>query len=80
MADVLSRINVVNQTFEGKKGKIAKVYYMLKDRKDLEHIMNQIVLQQEQDTKISNIRRRLTESEAIINQFYCVYNLSLIHI
>ena len=72
-ADVLSRINVENQTFEGGKEKIAKVYYILKDRKDLEDIVSEIVLQQKQDTKILNIRRRLLESEEIINNYYCIY-------
>ena len=45
-ADILSRINVDNQTFEGEKEKIAKVYYILKERKDLEEIVNEIVQQQ----------------------------------
>ena len=49
------------------------MYHILKDRKDLENIVNKIVLQQEQDTKILNIRKRLMESEAIINKFYCIY-------
>ena len=48
-------------------------YYILKDRKDLEDIVSEIVLQQKQDTKLSNIRRRLLESEKIINNFYCIH-------
>ena len=49
------------------------MYYILKDRKDLEEIVNEIVQQQKQDTKLANIRRRVIESEEIINKFYCLH-------
>ena len=36
VADVLSRVNLEEQTFEGEKDSILKIYNIIKDRSDLE--------------------------------------------
>ena len=46
-ADVLSRINLQNQTFDGEKEQIAKVYHIIKSRKDLRNILKDVKAQQE---------------------------------
>ena len=40
-ADVLSRINIQDQTFDGEKEQLAKVYHIIKSRVDLENILKQ---------------------------------------
>ena len=40
VADILSRINLDDQTFEGGKEEIAKVYHIMKNRADLETIIS----------------------------------------
>ena len=72
-ADVLSRINVTDQTFEGEKEKIFKVFCIIKNRKDLEDILNEVVVQQKQDPKLINIRNRLLEDEEVVNKYYCIH-------
>ena len=73
-ADVLSRINIQDQTFEGEKEQIAKVYNIIKSRTYLEDIINEIVKYQKLDPKLMNIRKRVQEVEETIVQFYCIHN------
>ena len=63
VADVLSRVNIQNQTFEGERETVAKVYHILKDRTELAEIINKIKLQQKSDEKLSNICKRLIEQD-----------------
>ena len=60
-ADVLSRVNIQDQTFEGEKETIAKVYHILKDNTELANIIADLKLQQQNDIKIKNILQRLVE-------------------
>ena len=59
IADVLSRINIDTQTFEGEKEKIIKVYNILKSRSDLEALLQNIRDNQVLDPKLINIKERL---------------------
>ena len=81
-ADVLSRVNIQAQTFEGEKETIAKVYHILKSRSELADILTNIQINQQNDPKISHIIQRLTEQDEGVAQYYCmsVLLLSLIHI
>ena len=44
VADVLSRVNLEEQTFEGEKESILKIYNIIKDRSDLEKIVQDLSL------------------------------------
>ena len=72
-ADVLSRVNIQDQTFEGERETVAKVYHILKDRTELADIINKIKLQQKSDEKLRNICKRLTEQDDRITPYYCMY-------
>ena len=74
-ADVLSRINIQNQMFEGEKETIAKIYHIIKGKLELADIINKIKYQQENDSKLNKICQRLTEQDDRITPY-----LSLIHI
>ena len=69
-ADILSHINIQQQTFEGEKELLVKVYNISKDRTDLEKITLEISKQQNVDPKIVNIRERILKEEEPIVQYY----------
>ena len=73
-ADVLSRINIQQQTFEGEKEQLVKVYNIIKNRMDLENITQEIRKCQNVDPKIRSIRERLLKEEENIVQYYNVHN------
>ena len=60
VADVLSRVNLEEQTFEGEKESILKIYNIIKDRSDLEKIVQDISKHQQSDPKLNNIKLRLS--------------------
>ena len=76
-ADVLSRINLQNQTFDGEKEQIAKVYHIMKSREDLKNILKDVKAQQEADPKLGNIRKRVLEGDEVINKYYCIHDDTL---
>ena len=69
-ADILSRINIQQQTFEGEKEQLVKVYNIIKDRTDLEKITLEISKHQNVDPKIVSIRERILKEEELIVQYY----------
>ena len=73
-ADVLSRVNIIAQTFEGEKETIAKVYHILKNKSELTNILSDIKIHQNKDPKISQIIQRLAENDEKIIQYYCTHN------
>ena len=73
-ADVLSRVNINAQTFEGEKETIAKVYHILKNTSELTNILSDINTHQNQDPKVSLIIQRLANNDEKITQFYCTHN------
>ena len=73
-ADVLSRINIQQQTFEGEKEQLVKVYNIIKNRMDLENIIQEIRRYQNLDPKIMSIRQRVLNEEETIVQFYNIHN------
>ena len=73
-ADILSRINITNQTYEGEKGTIAKVYHILKSRTDLEDIVQEVEQHQRQDSKLMQIFQRLNAQDNRIIPYYCIHN------
>ena len=73
-ADVLSRINIQNQTFEGEKETIAKIYHIIKDKSELAEIIDKIKYQQENDSKLNKICQRLNEQDDRITPYYCIHN------
>ena len=70
---MLSRVNIQNQTFEGERETVAKVYHIIKDRTELAEIINKIKLQQKSDEKLSNICKRLIDQDDRITPYYCIY-------
>ena len=72
-ADILSRINIEQQTFEGEKETIVKVYTIIKNKSDLENTMKSISQQQTEDTKINNFRQRLIQQNEKITAYYCLH-------
>ena len=94
-ADVLSRVNIIGQTYEGEKETLAKVYNILKNRTELENILKEVELHQRQDSKLAQIFQRLDNQDVRVTPYYCVidnilfiktkyhnngWKLSLIHI
>ena len=73
-ADILSRINIEKQTFEGEKEKIAKIYNIIRNRSDIENIIKDIRLHQQTDTKLINIRTKLDKRDDRVSQFYCLHD------
>ena len=71
---MLSRVNILAQTFEGEKETIAKVYHILKSKSELADILANIQIQQRNDPKILQIIQRLAEHDERIMQYYCTYN------
>ena len=71
-ADVLSRVNLINQTYEGEKETLARVYNILKSRTELESIINKIELHQRQDSRLAQILQRLEDKDVRITPYYCV--------
>ena len=74
VADVLSRVNLEEQTFEGEKESILKIYNIIKDRSDLEKVVQDISKHQQSDPKLNNIKLRLSNQDDTITKFYCVHN------
>ena len=68
-----SRINVQEQTFEGEKEQLVKVYNIIKDRMDLEKITQEIRRCQNVDPKIISIRERMLKEEETIIQYYKIH-------
>ena len=58
VADVLSRINLEDQTFEGEKESLVKIYNLIKTRSDLEALLVNIRIHQQSDPKLKNIINR----------------------
>ena len=71
VADTLSRVNIKDQTYEGEKETVIKIYHIIKSRTDLANIMKELEQQQEQDPKLNKIRQRLTDKDDHVSQFYC---------
>ena len=74
VADVLSRVDLQNQTFEGEKESILKIYNIIRDRSDLEKVVRNISIHQQSDPKLSSIQRRLADQDDTITKFYCIHN------
>ena len=72
VADVLSRINLEAQTFEGEKERILKIYNIIRNRSDLEALLLNISIHQQSDPKLSNIKDRLAEQDGTVTRFYCL--------
>ena len=72
VADVLSRINLEDQTFEGEKESILKIYNIIRNRSDLEALLLNISIHQQSDPKLSNIKDRLAEQDDTVAKCYCV--------
>ena len=49
-ADTLSRINVEDQTFEGEKETVIKLYNIIKSRSNIDNIVQKIGQHQKQDS------------------------------
>ena len=73
-ADTLSRINITNQTYEGEKETIVKVYNILKSRTELEDIVKEVEQRQRQDSKLMQIFQRLNAQDNRIIPHYCIHN------
>ena len=73
-ADILSRINVQDQTYEGEKETIAKVYHLLKNKTEFATILTDIRTHQQNDSKIQAILHRLAERDEKITQYYCIHD------
>ena len=71
VADTLSRVNIKDQTYEGEKEAVIKIYHIIKSRTDLANIMKELGRQQEQDSKLNKIRQRLTDKDDHVSQYYC---------
>ena len=71
VADTLSRVNIKEQTYEGEKETIIKIYHIIKSRTNLANIIKELERQQEQDPKLNKIRQRLTDKDDHIPQYYC---------
>ena len=52
VADVLSRINLEDQTFEGEKESLVKIYNLIKTRSYLEALLVNILIHQQSDPKL----------------------------
>ena len=73
-ADVLSRVNIQDQTFEGEKETIAKVYHILKNKTELADIIANLKINQQSDPKIKSILQRLVEQDDKITPYYCIHD------
>ena len=60
---ILSRVNITNQTYEGEKETIAKVYNILKSRTELEDVIKEVELHQKQDSKLVQVFQRLNDQD-----------------
>ena len=66
---MLSRINTEQQTFDGEKETIVKVFNIMKSKSDLEAILNRVKQHQKEDKKLNQIRERLNQQEEGATQF-----------
>ena len=72
-ADTLSCINIRDQTFEGEKETIIKLYHIISSRADLANINSELERQQKQDPKLSKILKRLDDQDNRITPFYSIH-------
>ena len=68
VADVLSRINLEDQTFQGEKESILKIYNIIRTRSDLEALLMNISIHQQSDPKLRNIKDRLAEQDDTVSK------------
>ena len=83
VADVLSCVNVEEQTFEGEKESVLKIYHLLRTRADLTTLLTNMSTHQQADPKLRNLKTRLEEGDETVAQYYQLNKqilLSLIHI
>ena len=66
-------INTEQQTFDGEKETIVKVFNIMKSRSDLEVILNRVKQHQKEDKKLNQIRERLDQQEERATHFYCLH-------
>ena len=76
-ADVLSHINLEQQTFDREKETIVKVFNIMKSKSDLETIIKEVKQHQKNYTKLNQIRERLSQQDERITPFYCVHEDTL---
>ena len=74
VADVLSRIDINKQTFEGEKESILKVYHILSNRADLESLLENLSTHQQADPKLQSIKTRLEAGDETIARYYKIHN------
>ena len=79
VADALSRVNLENGTFEIEREDVGRIYHVIIAREELVEVLNKIWEEQSRDQRLSTIRERLINNDAIIVQYYQNYN-SLIFI
>lgn len=72
MADVLSRVNLEEDGYEGESREILKTYHTIKHRTDLVNI-KEIKEHQQTGPKILKYIDRLTNETDKINQYYELY-------
>ena len=53
---------------------VLKIYNIIRDRSDLEKIIQNISIHQQSDPKLSSIQRRLANQDDTITKFYCMHN------
>ena len=70
VADVLSRINLDDQTFEGEKESLVKIYNIFKTRADLQALLINIRIHQQSDQKLKNIMSRLESNDETVSKYY----------
>ena len=70
VADVLSRVDVEKQTFEGEKESVLKIYHIISTRADLATLLTNLSTHQQADPKLKNIKTRLEEGDETIAQYY----------
>ena len=83
VADVLSRINLEDQTFEGEQESLVKIYNIFKTRAGLQALLINIRIHQQSDPKLKNIMSRLEADDDTVSKYYHLNKgilLSLIHI
>ena len=74
VADVLSRVDIDKQTFEGEKESILKVYHILSSSAGLQSILEHLSTHQQADSKLISIITRLEAGDKTISQYYKIHN------
>ena len=67
---MLSRVNVEEQTFEGEKESVLKIYHLLSTRADLTTILTNMSTHQQADQKLRNLKLRLEEGDETVAIYY----------